>query len=103
MDRLDTKLVKKLSRMSVADRYNPWQAFDWPALLPDDTFWMSPSLLSVAARPRPPRYRATQLISLSRWESIPLLPFGCCQPVAQSYLNPKDHRTIKPSHLKAFS
>lgn len=61
------KLVKRLFDMSVKDRGNPYQTFDWPQSLPEG-MWMSDELLTVHGTDveLTPEARAR----LSRWESV---------------------------------
>lgn len=63
-------LLDRLSERSVNDYYNPYTSFDWPASLPDDDFWMSPELLTVAGTAVEHELDRAQLVALSRWESV---------------------------------
>ena len=69
----DGRLVQVLDRLnslSIKDRYNPYVDFKWPSALPDDAFWMSTELLSVAGTAVAEELTPAQLKRLSQWESI---------------------------------
>jgi len=61
------KLVKRLFEMSVQDRGNPYQTFEWPPSLPEG-MWMSPELLTVHGTDV--ELAPDACARLSRWESI---------------------------------
>jgi hypothetical protein len=63
-------LLGRLSKLSLADHYNPFQHFEWPASLPSDQYWMSPSLLTVFDTEIAQQLTEEELQSLSRWESL---------------------------------
>jgi hypothetical protein len=50
--------------------YNAFNAFDWPARLPDDQFWISPELLGVAGTEFEAQLTREQLVALGRFESL---------------------------------
>jgi len=61
-------MVDRLTVKARADYYNPYTHFEWPPVLPDDSWWMSPEFLTV---------HGTGLVedeptlkTLSRWESV---------------------------------
>jgi hypothetical protein len=63
-------LLERITEMSVETYYNPYKLFQWPDTLPDEQWWMTPELMTVAhtrfARELPER----QLMALSKWESV---------------------------------
>ncbi|MFJ5233200.1 diiron oxygenase [Kitasatospora sp. NPDC088391] len=65
-----TEILDRLSEKSVADHYNPYTHFAWPDSLPDDAYWMSPSLLSIAGTEFENELTEQQKMALSKWESI---------------------------------
>lgn len=63
------QLMSRLSALSVSNYYNPYVEFEWPEIQ-NDTFWMSPELLSVADTKYYDMLTEQQLQILSKWESI---------------------------------
>ncbi|MUM18785.1 diiron oxygenase [Mycobacterium sp. CBMA271] len=63
-------LLGRLSEKSVEDYYNPFTHFDWAESLPDDVYWMTPELLSVAGTEAANEITAEDIQKLSKWESI---------------------------------
>lgn len=68
-DRL-RKMVDKLSTMSIKDRFNPYETFEWPQAIPADQLWMSKDLLTVHGTDDASALSDEELARLSRWESI---------------------------------
>ncbi|MFE9581121.1 diiron oxygenase [Nocardia sp. NPDC006044] len=69
----DEKLRETLDRlcmMSERDYYDPYKVFKWPKSLPEQTFWMSPELMSVHGTDVADELGIEQLHRLSKWESI---------------------------------
>lgn len=63
-------LLARLGNMSVAGYYNPYRLFDWPASLPVDAPWMSPSLLTIHNTAMAADLTEQQIVRLSIWESL---------------------------------
>lgn len=63
-------LLDRLSSMSVEDYYNPYRIFEWPDLLPDDMWWMTPSLMTVHETEVAKELSTEQLQAISKYESI---------------------------------
>jgi hypothetical protein len=63
-------VLDRLSEKAVSDHYNPYTHFDWPDELPEQAWWMSPSLLSVAGTEVENELTEAQKMALSKWESI---------------------------------
>ncbi|WP_017571396.1 diiron oxygenase [Nocardiopsis halotolerans] len=68
-DRFST-ILKRLSDKSVADYYNPFVHFSWPESLPDEAYWMTPSLVSTHGTEVGAQLDERQLMELSKWESV---------------------------------
>lgn len=69
----------KLVKMSRSKHYYAFTEIDWPESLPDDQYWMSPELLTVANTRYAEDLSTEQLMKLSHYESINLysiLVFG---------------------------
>lgn len=64
------ELLGRLSSMSVEDYYNPYRMFDWPERLPDDMWWMTPSLMTTHDTEVAKELSTAQLQAISRYESI---------------------------------
>ena len=56
--------------MSIDTYYNPYKEFQWPDSLPDEQWWMSPELMTVAETRYVNEFSEAQLMALSKWESI---------------------------------
>ncbi|GAB2745819.1 diiron oxygenase [Kitasatospora kifunensis] len=65
-----TSILNRLREKSIQDYYNPYQTFDWPASLPLDVPWMTPELASTHGTVVQQELTQTQLLALSRWESL---------------------------------
>ncbi len=63
-------VLERLSAQSIQDYYNPYKTFDWPATLPDDMWWMSPELMTIAGHQIEEELDVAQRQRLSRAESI---------------------------------
>lgn len=63
-------LLERITEMSVETYYNPYKMFEWPASLPDDQWWMTPELLTVANTRFAGELPTEQAMALSKWESI---------------------------------
>jgi len=63
-------LLSRLCGLSVADRVNIYQRFEWPAALPADAYWMSPPLTSLYGTPAWDELTEGQRRALSQRESI---------------------------------
>ena len=68
-DRFAT-ILERLSEKSVEDRYNPFTHFAWPESLPEEAYWMSPSLMSIHGTQIEAELSEKQKMALSKWESI---------------------------------
>lgn len=64
------KALNKLVELAADDHYNPFKEFDWPAQLSDDQYWMSLDLLSVYNTSYFSELSESQLMVLTKWESI---------------------------------
>lgn len=62
--------LDRIIGMSIDTYYNPYKTFQWPDQLPDEQLWMSPGLMTVAGTPYMEELSETQLMALSKWESI---------------------------------
>jgi hypothetical protein len=56
--------------MSERDYYNPYRRFEWPESIDEDSYWMSPELMTVYGTEFGDTLNETQLRALSKWESI---------------------------------
>jgi hypothetical protein len=56
--------------MSVEDYYNPYRMFEWPDRLPEDMWWMTPSLMTVHETEVAKELNTEQLQAISKYESI---------------------------------
>lgn len=63
-------VLERLTEKSVTDHYNPYTHFDWPDSLPEEAYWMSPSLLSIHGTELESELTESQKMALSKWESI---------------------------------
>jgi len=63
-------VLERLTEKSVTDHYNPYTHFDWPDSLPEEAYWMSPSLLSIHGTEFESELSESQKMALSKWESI---------------------------------
>ncbi|MFF0723832.1 diiron oxygenase [Streptomyces sp. NPDC004134] len=63
-------VLARLTEKSVTDHYNPYTHFDWPDSLPENAYWMSPSLLSIHGTELENELTESQKMTLSKWESI---------------------------------
>jgi hypothetical protein len=62
--------ISNVSLLSVDGYYNPYTAFEWVDSLPDEQWWMSRDLLSVYGTEKMEQLTESQLMVLSKWESI---------------------------------
>jgi len=62
--------IDRLSNLSVDTYYNPYKTFAWPESLPDRQWWMSQDLMTVYGTPQMQQLDESQLMALSKWESI---------------------------------
>src|SRR5436305_2733916 len=63
-------LLSRITEMSVETYYNPYKMFEWPEALPDEQWWMTPDLLTVAGTRFAAELPEERLQALSKWESI---------------------------------
>ena len=64
------EILDRLSSMSIEDYYNPYRMFEWPEELPEDMWWMSPTLTTTYGTDVATELSQEQLRTLSRYESI---------------------------------
>lgn len=69
-NRAIAETLDKLVEDSTEHYYNPYNRFHWVDELPDEQWWMSPSLMSVHDTPWARKLDEAQLMRLSKWESI---------------------------------
>jgi P-aminobenzoate N-oxygenase AurF len=62
--------LNNLIKVSVENYYNPYKQFEWVDKLEDNQWWMSKELLSVWGTPLMLQLDESQLMILSKWESI---------------------------------
>jgi hypothetical protein len=65
-----TQTLNRIIGMSIDTYYNPYKAFQWPNELPEEQWWMSRELMTVAGTDIEQQLTEQQLMALSRWESI---------------------------------
>jgi hypothetical protein len=63
-------VLDRLSEKSVTDHYNPFTHFAWPDSLPEEMWWMSPSLMTIHGTEVEAELSESQKMALSKWESI---------------------------------
>jgi hypothetical protein len=63
-------ILDRLSSMAVEDYYNPYRVFQWPDTLPDEMWWMSPSLTTTYGTDVAEELTQEQLHALSKYESV---------------------------------
>lgn len=63
-------LLERITEMSVETYYNPYKLFQWPDTLPDEQWWMTAELMTVANTRFAAELPQGQLQALSKWESI---------------------------------
>ena len=63
-------LLERITEMSVETYYNPYKLFQWPDSLPDEQWWMTPELMTVGNTRFAAELPESQLMALSKWESI---------------------------------
>lgn len=63
-------IIDRLSEKSINDYYNPYQMFQWPDSLPEDMWWMSPHLTTIAGTDLADELTEQQWRKVSRFESI---------------------------------
>ena len=63
-------LLERITEMSVETYYNPYKMFEWPETLPDEQWWMTPELTTVANTRFTKKIPEKQQMALSKWESI---------------------------------
>lgn len=69
----NSRIAQTLDRiigMSVDDYYNPYKTFQWPETLPEEQWWMSPSLMTIHNTRFAETLPVEQQMALSKWESI---------------------------------
>ncbi|GHH00328.1 diiron oxygenase [Streptomyces rubradiris] len=64
------ELLDRLGAKSVEDYYNPYRMFSWADELPQDTYWMTPELISAHGTEVEEELGEAGMKRLSRWESI---------------------------------
>lgn len=64
------EILDRLSSKSIEDYYNPYQMFEWPDSLPEDTWWMSPELTTTYDTDVAGELTQAQLHRLSKFESV---------------------------------
>ncbi len=64
------ELLDRLGQKSVEDYYNPYRMFKWVDRLPEDTYWMTPELISAHGTAIEDEIGEEAMKQLSRWESI---------------------------------
>jgi hypothetical protein len=62
--------LDRLINASINTYYNPYKEFQWPASMPDEQWWMSRDLLSIAGTPLVDELPTASLQLLSKWESV---------------------------------
>jgi hypothetical protein len=62
--------LDRIIGMSIEDYYNPYKTFRWPETLPDEQWWMTHELMTVHGTEIERQLSTTQLMALSKWESI---------------------------------
>jgi hypothetical protein len=63
-------LLERITEMSIETYYNPYKMFDWPETLPDEQWWMTPELITIANTRFAEEIPEKQRMALSKWESI---------------------------------
>jgi hypothetical protein len=63
-------ILDRLGEKSIEDYYNPYRMFQWPDTLPEDTYWMSPDLITPYGTEIAEEIGTEGMIRLSKWESI---------------------------------
>jgi P-aminobenzoate N-oxygenase AurF len=63
-------LLERITEMSVETYYNPYKMFEWPETLPDEQWWMTPELTTIANTRFAQEIPEQQQMALSKWESI---------------------------------
>lgn len=63
-------ILSKLADLSVKNYYNPYREFIWPESIPEDCYWMSPAMMSVAGTPQADSLSQEQMFRLSKWEGV---------------------------------
>jgi para-aminobenzoate N-oxygenase AurF len=69
-------LAEKLSKRSKRHFYNVYEYFDWTQPMPENAFWLDPSLLSTYGTPYH-EVGSDRLKLLSKWETINLFSVFC--------------------------
>jgi hypothetical protein len=64
------QILDRLVAMSERDYYNPYRRFEWSASLDEETYWMSPELMTVHGTEFGATLDEAQLHALSKWESV---------------------------------
>lgn len=62
--------IDRLIDLSVGTYYNPYKTFKWPESLPERQWWMSQDLMTVYGTAQMQQLSESQLMALSKWESI---------------------------------
>lgn len=62
--------LDRIIEMSVDTYYNPYKTFEWPESLPEEQWWMTRELMTVHGTPLEETLSESQLMALSKWESI---------------------------------
>jgi hypothetical protein len=63
-------LLERITEMSVETYYNPYKMFEWPETLPDEQWWMTPELMTIANTRFAQEIPEKQRMALSKWESV---------------------------------
>jgi hypothetical protein len=63
-------LLERITEMSVETYYNPYKMFEWPETLPDEQWWMTPELMTIANTRFAAAIPEPQQMAISKWESI---------------------------------
>ena len=63
-------LMARLTDLSVQNYYNPYSEFKWADAIEENTFWLSPELLSIHGTEHYSKLSTQELMLLSKWESI---------------------------------
>lgn len=62
--------LNRIIEMSIDTYYNPYKAFEWPDTLPEQQWWMTPSLMTLAGTRFARELPEADLMRTSKWESI---------------------------------
>ena len=65
-----SKILGNLIKGSTKNYYNPYKKFDWPDVISEERYWMSPELLSVYGTSYSESLSERKLQHLSKWECV---------------------------------